>query len=237
MGSKDDNLETSIPERVKALAAAKTAAERLKAEGKSMSAYGQEHSVAMEKVQDIIEQWPEAPKMTAAGVLEKYGPPNEATVTKLLWYRTGPWSRMELTSDEVVHNFPTPHVDYFTQYVSYRIPARSGSDIVEFDGSVLLDRTAGEIGSRCDHEAYNTLTLNLAVEIIEGRRTVQDARDLYAKTAAAFVMGRDAPYAESLLFTPGTDTADPDEATIATDMLEQKMEKVKDVFGAGETPR
>ncbi len=67
----------------------------------------------------MIEQWPEAPKKAAEKILDHYGRPNEATATKMFWYRTGPWSRMELTADEdeVAHNFPTPHTDYFTQYV------------------------------------------------------------------------------------------------------------------------
>ncbi len=84
---------------------------------------------------------------------------------------------------------------------------------------------------------YNTLTLNLAVEIIEGRRTVEDARRLYGETAAAFVMGRSAPYAEKLLFTPPENTTDPDESVIPQSMAHQVVEKVKDVFGAGETPK
>jgi hypothetical protein len=67
-----------------------------------------------------------------------------------------------LTADEIVHNFPTAHTDYLTQYVGYRVPREKVSDLVAFDGSLLVDRTAGEIGARCDHEAYNTLTLNLA---------------------------------------------------------------------------
>ncbi|MGK5451514.1 hypothetical protein, partial [Streptomyces radiopugnans] len=132
----------------------------------------------LSQAQTTIQHWPEAPKKVAEKILDHYGAPNEATPTKLLWYRNGPWSRMELTADEVVHNFPTPHTDFLSQYVDYPVPAERVSDLVAFDGSVLVDRTAGQLGSRCDHEAYNTLTLNLAVEIIEGRRTVADARHL-----------------------------------------------------------
>jgi hypothetical protein len=33
------------------------------------------------------------------------GPP------KLFWYGIGPWSRMELTAGELLHNFPMPHTD------------------------------------------------------------------------------------------------------------------------------
>lgn len=176
--------------------------------------------------------------MTAKAILERYGAPHEATPSKLLWYRIGPWARMELTADEVVHNFPTPHTDYFTQYVDYRVPASKASELIAFDGSVIIDRTAGQIGARCDHEAYNALTLNLAVEIIEGKRTVEDARRLYAESASAYAMGRDAPYAEGLLFDPPTrETADPDEAIAAGAMAHQAVVKLKDAFGKGQTQR
>lgn len=238
MGSEDDNLQMPTHERMGSLATSQTSARRLQGEGSGASELGQEQRVPLAQAQAIVEEWPEAPKKAAEKILEHYGAPNEATPTKLLWYRTGPWARMELTADEVVHNFPTPHTDYLTQYVDYRVPARSASDLVEFDGSVLVDRTAGQIGARCDHEAYNTLTLNLAVEIIEGKRSVEDARRFYGETAAAFSMGRPAPYAEALQFAvPTGETADPDEAIIGTSMLHQTVEKVKDVFGAGDPPK
>jgi hypothetical protein len=118
--------------------------------------------------------------------------------------RQGPWARMELTVDEVFHHFPTE-----------------------------IDRTAGQIGARCDNEAANTLTVNLAVEIFEGRRTVEDARRFYAETIAAYTLGRDAPYAERLQFEPPQGTADPDEVIIGNAMLDQTLEKLKDLVGAG----
>jgi hypothetical protein len=136
-----------------------------------------------------------------------------------------------------VHNFPTPHTDYLTQYVDFPVPAERAADLVAFDGSVLVNRTAGQIGARCDHEACNVLTLNLAVEIIQGQRRVADARRFYGDNAA-FVMGRPAPYAERLLFEPARDdTADPHEAVIAPSIAEQMKEKVKDLFGVGRTAR
>ncbi len=100
---------------------------------------------------------------------------------------------------------------------------------------MLVDRTAGEMAARCDHEAYNTLTLNLAHDIVTGKRTVEDARRFYAETASAYVMGRDAPYAEGLLFESAEEgVADPDEAIIAGPMAGQTVEKVKNlVTGRG----
>ncbi len=237
MGSENDNLHIPTHQRMGSLATSKASAKRLKGEGSAASEVGQARSVSLDSARGIIADWPQAPKTAAEKLLDNYGQPNEATPTKLFWYRTGPWTRIEITADEVVHNFPTPHTDYLTQYVDYRVPADKAGELLAFDGSVILDRTAGQIGARCDHEAYNTLTLNLAVEIIQGKRTVEDARHLYGETAAAFPLGRDAPYAERLLFTPPSGTADPDEAIIAPSMGRQMIEKVKDVFGAGNPPQ
>lgn len=88
----------------------------------------------------------------------------------------------------------------------------------------------GRWGQRCDHEAYNTLTLNLAHDIVTGERTVDDVRRFYAETASAYSMGRPAPYAKALLFhTPEEGAGDADEAMIAGSMARQTVEKVKDV--------
>ncbi len=237
MGSKDDTLSMPTHERLGSLATSQASARRLQGKGHSASELGQQQSVPLDQAQAIIAQWPEAPKKVAEKVLDHYGSPNEATPSKLFWYRVGPWSRMELTADEVVHEFPTPHTDFLTQYVDFPVPSERASDLVAFDGSVILDRTAGQIGARCDHEAYNILTLNLCVDIIEGRRTVEDARELYGETAAAFVLGRSAPYAEKLRFSPPEgETADRDESVIPGSMARQVAEKVKDAFGAGTPP-
>jgi hypothetical protein len=71
--------------------------------------------------------------------------------------------------------------------------------------------------SLCSWHTRNS-TVNVAIEIMEGKRTVEEARGLYGDTAAAFVIGRDAPYAEKLLFNPPTeDTGDPDEFIVSGD--------------------
>jgi hypothetical protein len=238
MEPQHDTLQLSASERITGLMKAKASAERLRAQGRPVSRVGREQSTTLASARSAVQGWPEAPQAVAEKLLEHYGAPHEATPTKLFWYDVGPWSRMELTADEVVHHFPTPHTDFLSQYVYYPVPPARAADLVQFDGSVLVDRTTGELGARCDHEPFNILTLNLAVEIAEGRRTVNEARDLYAETASAYLMGRDAPYAERLLFDPqDVEAADPDEATVAPAMVDQMVEKVKDIAGEGDTPR
>jgi hypothetical protein len=116
-----------------------------------------------------------------------------------------------------------------------------------FDGGLEISRTAGQIGSCCDSEAANTLTLNVLVDLLEGRRTVEEARAFLAENLTAYALGRDAPYAEQLQFTPGTGTADPDEgiigqavlgqAVLGQAVLDQLVEKAKDTIGQGDPPQ
>jgi hypothetical protein len=139
--------------------------------------------------------------------------------TKLASYRTGPWARIELTADEILRSFPTAHTDFLTQYVDYPINSE-------------------KVASGCDSEAANTVTLKLAVDGIQGRRTVDDAGHFSAAALVAYAMARDAPYAERLQFnTPSAKTADQDEGIVGSTMLDQLGEKIKDAFAAGYPPR
>jgi hypothetical protein len=184
-------------------------------------------------VEKLLDDWPAAPRKIGQKLIEQYGPPDEATPMQLIWHRNGPWKRTLITRDEIPHKFPTAHTDFITQYIDYQVPPVKVSDLIAFDGSVLVDRTAGELGARCDMEAMNILTLNLANEIITGKRRADDARQHYAEQASAYVLGREAPYAERLLFdVPQGGTADLDESIIAEPMARQMAEKMKDLISS-----
>jgi hypothetical protein len=167
----------------------------------------------------------------AAHLIDKYGPPNEVTPTRLFWYRKPPWKRIEISADPVVHNWPAPHEDFFTQVIDYRVPPEMVHLITMFDGSVLVDRTRGEVWARCDSEAANVLGLNMVHEIVTGKRTVEDARETSSQHTVAYNMGRSAPYAERLQFeVPKGGTEDLDEPMIAGPIAQQTAGKVKDVL-------
>lgn len=224
-----ERVETS--ERLKTLGASKLGAIKQQATGPKE--YGTDYEVASIHIHALLSDWPAAPKRVAKSLLEHYGAPNEATPTKLMWYRQGPWRRMEITKDEIAHNFPTPHTDFLSQFIDYSVLAEKASELTEFDGSLLLDRTAGEMGARCDMEAMNVLTLNLAHDIVTGAKSVNEARVFFAETAAAYTLGRPAPYAENLLFDlPEGDTGDRDDKMMSAAMMDQMKQKAKDVFGS-----
>jgi hypothetical protein len=185
----------------------------------------------------IIRDWPAGQQKVAEQMLTKYGPPNEATPTRLTWYRNGPWKRTEISSDVVVHNWPAPHSDFLTQTIDYRVPPQLISTIAEFDGSIIVDRTRGEVSARCDSEAANVLGMNMVHEIVTGQRDATDARRTSEQNTVAYNLGRDAPYAERLLFhVPEGGTEDLDHSAIGDAIAQQLAGKVKDAIGGHEEP-
>lgn len=227
------DLPTS--ERMATVGGAAVDAARHKAHGEHETEHGARQAIPLSEAEAIIAAWPDAPQRGARQMLEQYGAPNEATPTKLFWYRKGPWKRILATSDVLTHNFPAPHSDYLTQWIDYKVPVEMFDAIARYDGSCLIDRTAGEAGARCDSEAANTITLNLMHEIVVGNMTVEEARKAYADSMMAYTMGRSAPYAERLQFTPPRGgTEDPDEDMGITPIVRQAAGKVKDMLTGGE---
>ncbi len=164
---------------------------------------------------EVISNWLPEPKELASRLIEKYGQPNEMSTNMLVWYNNGPWKRTVLHNEELPHNSPKPHTDMLENVIDYQVPPKRASDLDMFDGSVIFDRTAGEMWARCDNEAMNMLALNLANDVITGKRSVEDARMEYGKQAMARMMGQSAPYTESLQFmVPHGGTADPDQPVV-----------------------
>ena len=155
--------------------------------------------------------WPEKPKSAAQELVKKYGPPDEFTASKLMWKKRGQWKRISVSREEVQHDWPAPHVDIVEQFIDMRVPPDKFDDLVRFDGSVIAERTKGEVSARCGGEAANFLALNLANDIASGKRTFTDARHYYAKAMKQKEQGTNDPYLEKLVFEVQTSgTADPD---------------------------
>lgn len=185
----------------------------------------------------IIETWPSAPKNVARQMIDKYGSPNEATPTRLFWDRAAPWKRIEISADPVVHNWPAPHEDFLTQVIDYRVPPELVHLVAMFDGSILVDRTRGEVAARCDSEAANVLGLNMVDALVTGRRTVAEARETSSQETVAWNLGRSAPFAERLQFdVPDGGTEDLDKPTIGRAIVRQTAGKVKDLLTGDATP-
>lgn len=162
-------------------------------------------------VNSITETWPANTKAASAMLIDKLGIPDEVTSSTLVWKDRGVWKKTVLMRDEIPHDFPMPHTDYLLQTINYKVPVGKYDDLARFDGSVIVDRTKGTLSARCDKEEMNFLALNLANDIITGRKTVDEARDYYAKAANTFKSGGTDPYIQGLQFSvPEEGTGDRD---------------------------
>ena len=162
---------------------------------------------------DRIASWPEASQNAAREMGQKYGSPDEATDTHLVWLERGPWKRSILSREPVPHEWPEPHLDVLEQVIDFRVDPARIDDLARFDGSVMVERTKGELSARCGSERANFLAINLARDVATAKRTVEDARAFYEEAMAGPTTGEKAQYMAQLMFDEvTTETADPDSA-------------------------
>ncbi len=223
-------------DRVETVVKTKADAKQERASSGDERAPGGQHLVSQEQLAAVIEDWPAAPKKVAQEMTERYGLPNEATPTLLIWHDSGPWKRTIVTSDETAHNFPTPHTDYISQTLNYDVPPEKLLELAHFDGSLIVYRTAGQVTATCDNEAANLLTVNLMHDIIQGTKTVDEARKDFGEQTAAWLMNREAPYTEGIRFAQRDEsqTGYVDEPVMKAPTVHQTVEKVKDKLGIGD---
>ena len=184
------------------------------AAGGSMSSSSMSSSSMSQRgMESMLAAWPAKQRESAMMLVAKYGAPNVAGDQVMIWYNKGPYLKIELARNEVMHNFPAPHPDYLTSTVKYKVPTDKLDELGQYDGSVWFHRTRGELSAQCDKEEANNLALNLSHDIATGRRTVADARAFYAKTAMAMMAGdKSSPYLTGIMFQPNANSADMDMA-------------------------
>jgi predicted outer membrane protein len=166
------------------------------------------------EIDQIIAQWPERPRLGAQQMIAKYGPPQEATPERLIWNRIGQFKRITVTKMEHHHDFPLPHTDYIEHTIDYRVPAGKADELTKYDGSCTFDKTQGELSARCDLEGHNILTLNLAYDILTGKKSAEEARKAFGENVADDLAGKYPPYTVALQFEPKTPAEDADKPTI-----------------------
>ncbi|HET6656165.1 MAG TPA: hypothetical protein VFH57_07925 [Gammaproteobacteria bacterium] len=175
-----------------------------------------------------IEGWPEASREAAQLVIEKYGEPDETTDTELRWLNRGKWKRIVASRAFYEHDFPAPHIDAVECAINYHVPVDKFSALAEFDGSVIVERTAGEVSARCHDEEANFLALNLMHDIVTGEKSVEQARNYYAKEFTDARRKKPTPYMEDLRFAPGDgEAADPGTRILSDEDLKQAAREGK----------
>ena len=161
-------------------------------------------------VDKVLAAWPTRPMLAAEQLILEYGEPQEITTDQLIWRNQGPFKRITVSRVEIPHDFPKPHLDYVMNTIDYIVPAAKMSLLAAFDGSLIVDRTAGELSARCDSEAHNILALNLANDLALGKKNLKQTRQALANYMLADLEGENPPYLGALQFVPTAKLGAPD---------------------------
>jgi predicted outer membrane protein len=194
----------------------------------SIPAFSKDDTSA-QNVNKMTSDWPARPKLAVQEMMAKYGEPLEVSTETVIWHNQGPYKRIMVTKTEIPHDFPKPHMDFLEHTIIYNVPTEKVSDLVAFDASMTINRTAGEMSARCDLEGHNILTLNLAKDIITGKKTVAQARKDFGTNVVDDVLGKHPTYVEKLTFEPHTmaKAAFPDKPIIPGSPIRKETGDVK----------
>lgn len=179
------------------------------ASGASGSTAAMSSAEAAAWVHDHLQGWPPKTVALAVTLVEKYGKPEDAGAHRITWYGNGPWKRTALLREGVSHHFPLPHQDILEQTVDYRVPEKKAADLIAYDGSLVIDRTRGELSVHCNTEEMNILTLNIANDIVTGERSVDQAMAYHAQVVEGMFIHEPETYPQKLRFKPHAGAADP----------------------------
>lgn len=165
-----------------------------------------------------VQAWPAAVHDMAEELTHDYGPPNERTDSILLWRNNSPWKRTVLYREGARHNFPRPHLDVLEQVIDMWVPVEKVGELAAFDGSLMVERTEGELAVRCGSQEMNILILNLAHDIIMNKLDAVGARRRCAQLMRGRLLNWPLPEMQELKFATNVRnaerrTADPDQAT------------------------
>lgn len=111
--------------------------------------------------------------------------------------------------------------------IDYRVPPDAFTPLAHFDGSVIVERTAGEASARGHDEQGNNLALNLMHDIVNGDKDVEAARSYYAEEFLNARRKQPTPYMDKLTFTSGDagSSPDPDSRVLSDDQLQQAVDE------------
>lgn len=162
-----------------------------------------EISLSGETPESVILLWPTFSYRLARLMIAKYGQPSEATDHSLVWEGNGQWKRTVVYRVPPLERNLSRGGGRLEQTVAYRVPAYRLDDLGRFDKKIEADAKERRLTARSDDESENFLALNLADEVLQGRRTPQSAADFRRSATRLRDSGKSSPYFDRLLFVRG----------------------------------
>jgi hypothetical protein len=172
---------------------------------------GGQRQLSNAEVEQFTRGWPQDHIQVVQTMARKYGPPSEGGTAAIVWSNPGKFKKIIVYREEVDHQFPMAHKDFLETVISMRVPPDKVVDLLKFDGSLVFNRTKGTLSAICDKEENNILALNLANDIVNDSKSVEEARETFAKTAMAAKGGEKPSLMTDLQFSPVMAAADPDQ--------------------------
>lgn len=185
-----------------------------------------ERKVSLTYLNKIAPNWPVASQSAAREMIEKHGMPTEKNQDMLIWKNIAPYKRIVVYREEVQSNFPILHQDVLEHVVGYNVVPERADDVLQYNGSISLNKTRGEISAFSEKESMNILSLNLANDIFQGSRSAEQARVEHGRLALEEINGITSRYTQSLSFGTFMNTAN------AGESITNKINWVKP-FGTG----
>ncbi|MDD5302287.1 MAG: hypothetical protein PHS14_04185 [Elusimicrobia bacterium] len=152
--------------------------------------------------QAIITDWSKSSKLTAAAMIEKYGPPDAIALGGLGWKDKGPWKKIIVRDRTEILVSAQGTADSLEQTVAYHVPEDKRPELEAFGDKVRVSQDGTSMSARSDAEALNFLALNLADGIGRGAIDAAQARDSYRRAVALSRAGKSSPLMQRLLFPP-----------------------------------
>jgi hypothetical protein len=144
----------------------------------------------------MIAARPEDSRATAEEIVQEYGPPDGVQAGRLSWTSRGPWRSIVVHRGAAAPGRPGG----VRQSVAYDVPVGRWRALGAFERGVEYDPVARELVARSGAETTNILALNLADEVVRGRRSAADACEFYDKTLSLSLSGKSSPYMRKLRF-------------------------------------
>lgn len=167
---------------------------------------------AFDKAANLTSGWPDSSIAAAKEMITKYGDPQETTSNSLIWRNVAPFKEIIVHREVYSHRFPLLHQNSLEHVVDYKAPVGKVDDVWRYNGSVVLDRTKGQMSAMGENEAMNVLSLNLAHKVLTGNMSADAARITYGKETMDYLNGKKSANTQVLNFGNQFNTADAGES-------------------------
>lgn len=163
---------------------------------------------ATNKASSLTAGWPESSSAAAKDMIVKYGDPHETTSNSLIWRNVAPFKEIIVHKEVYPHRFPLLHQNALEHVVDYKAPVEKLDDVWRYNGSIVINRTTGEMSSFADNEPMNILALNLAHQVLTSRMSADAARVTFGKETMNYMNGNKTAYTQVLSFGGQYNTSD-----------------------------